>query len=72
MQQYETGSSLQLRNLIRQRHAEWSEKTFGDVGPIGPISICRKKHLKLQMMLATSANGLTCNSCYGMHNAVRE
>lgn len=31
------GSSLQLRNLIRQRHAEWSQKTFGNVGPIGSL-----------------------------------
>lgn len=36
----EKGASLQLRNLIRQRHAEWSEKTFGNVGPVGPL-----KHL---------------------------
>nr|MCD4206284.1 DUF550 domain-containing protein [Escherichia coli] len=36
----ENGSSLQLRNLIRQRHAEWSDKTFGCVGPVGPL-----KHL---------------------------
>ncbi|WP_065181568.1 dATP/dGTP pyrophosphohydrolase domain-containing protein, partial [Enterobacter hormaechei] len=33
----ETSSSLQLRNLIRQRHAEWSQATFGDVGPVGPL-----------------------------------
>lgn len=36
----EKDASLQLRNLIRQRHAEWSEKTFGNVGPVGPL-----KHL---------------------------
>lgn len=36
----EKGASLQLRNLIRQRHAEWSDKTFGNVGPVGPL-----KHL---------------------------
>ncbi|ELA5611361.1 DUF550 domain-containing protein [Escherichia coli] len=46
MQQYETGSSLQLRNLIRQRHAEWSEKIFGNVGPIGPLKHLSKEALE--------------------------
>lgn len=42
----ETGSSLQLRNLIRQRHAEWSQTTFGDVGPIGPLKHLSKEALE--------------------------
>lgn len=42
----EKGSSLQLRNLIRQRHAEWSEKTFGNVGPIGPLKHLSKEALE--------------------------
>lgn len=42
----ETGSSLQLRNLIRQRHAEWSQSTFGDVGPIGPLKHLSKEALE--------------------------
>lgn len=42
----ETGSSLQLRNLIRQRHAEWSQTTFGDVGPIGPLRHLSKEALE--------------------------
>lgn len=42
----ETGSSLQLRNLIRQRHAEWSQATFGDVGPIGPLKHLSKEALE--------------------------
>ncbi|WP_243412982.1 dATP/dGTP pyrophosphohydrolase domain-containing protein, partial [Salmonella enterica] len=25
---------------VRREHAEWSDKTFGDVGPVGPL-----KHL---------------------------
>ncbi len=33
---YESKKSQFTRNLIRRRHAEWSEKTFGNVGPIGP------------------------------------
>lgn len=46
MLQEETGSSLQLRNLIRQRHAEWSRATFGDVGPIGPLKHLSKEALE--------------------------
>lgn len=42
----ETGSSLQLRNLIRQRHAEWSQTTFGDVGPVGPLKHLSKEALE--------------------------
>lgn len=42
----ETGTSLQLRNLIRQRHAEWSQSTFGDVGPIGPLKHLSKEALE--------------------------
>ncbi|MDL4618189.1 DUF550 domain-containing protein [Citrobacter amalonaticus] len=43
----EKSASLQLRNLIRWRHAEWSEKTFGNVGPIGPL-----KHLSQEALEA--------------------
>lgn len=42
----EKGSSLQLRNLIRQRHAEWSQATFGDVGPVGPLKHLSKEALE--------------------------
>ena len=42
----ETGSLLQLRNLIRQRHAEWSHATFGDVGPVGPLKHLSKEALE--------------------------
>jgi hypothetical protein len=45
-QPQETGSLLQLRNLIRQRHAEWSDKTFGNVGPIGPLKHLSKEALE--------------------------
>ena len=48
----ETGSSLQLRNLIRQRHAEWSQATFGDVGPVGPL-----KHLSKEALEAAAEPG---------------
>lgn len=42
----ETGSLLQLRNIIRQRHAEWSQATFGDVGPVGPLKHLSKEALE--------------------------
>ena len=42
----ETGSLLQLRNLIRKRHAEWSQATFGDVGPMGPLKHLSKEALE--------------------------
>ncbi|MEZ4203900.1 DUF550 domain-containing protein [Salmonella enterica] len=42
----EKGASLQLRNLIRKRHAEWSDKTFGDVGPVGPLKHLSKEALE--------------------------
>ncbi|SQQ05006.1 prophage protein (fragment) [Escherichia coli] len=42
----ENGASLQLRNLIRQRHAEWSDKTFGCVGPVGPLKHLSKEALE--------------------------
>lgn len=46
----EKGSSLQLRNLIRKRHAEWSQKAFGNVGPVGPL-----KHLAKEAIEAAEA-----------------
>lgn len=42
----EAGSLLQLRNLIRKRHAEWSDKTFGTVGPVGPLKHLSKEALE--------------------------
>ncbi|EAS2078067.1 DUF550 domain-containing protein [Salmonella enterica] len=49
MDELETEKKLQLRRLIRQRHAEWSDKTFGDVGPIGPL-----KHLSQESLEAAA------------------
>ncbi|WP_254909322.1 dATP/dGTP pyrophosphohydrolase domain-containing protein, partial [Salmonella enterica] len=37
------------RERIRREHAEWSDKTFGDVGPIGPL-----KHLSKEAMEAAA------------------
>ena len=45
----EKGASLQLRTLIRKRHAEWSDSTFGNVGPVGPL-----KHLSKEALEASA------------------
>lgn len=34
------------RNRIRREHAEWSDKTFGDVGPVGPLKHLSKETLE--------------------------
>jgi len=49
---YESKKSQFTRNLIRRRHAEWSEKTFGNVGPIGPL-----KHLSKEALEAAADPG---------------
>ncbi|MGS8008874.1 dATP/dGTP pyrophosphohydrolase domain-containing protein [Escherichia coli] len=46
----ESASSAQLRRLIRARHAAWSQETFGDVGPVGPL-----KHLAKEALEAAAA-----------------
>ncbi|EKS5462317.1 DUF550 domain-containing protein [Escherichia coli] len=46
----ESPSSAQLRRLIRDRHATWSQETFGDVGPVGPL-----KHLAKEALEAAAA-----------------
>lgn len=46
----ESASSAQLRRLIRDRHAAWSQETFGDVGPVGPL-----KHLAKEALEAAAA-----------------
>jgi hypothetical protein len=43
---YESKKSQFTRNLIRRRHAEWSEKTFGNVGPVGPLIHLSKEALE--------------------------
>lgn len=52
MKPYESKKSQFTRNLIRRRHAEWSEKTFGNVGPVGPL-----KHLSKEALEAAAAPG---------------
>lgn len=52
MKPYESKKSQFTRNLVRLRHAEWSEKTFGNVGPIGPL-----KHLSKEALEAAADPG---------------
>lgn len=52
MKPYESKKSQFTRNLIRRRHAEWSEKTLGNVGPIGPL-----KHLSKEALEAAADPG---------------
>ncbi|HHS2249229.1 TPA: DUF550 domain-containing protein [Salmonella enterica subsp. enterica] len=37
---------LRERERIRREHAEWSDKTFGDVGPVGPLKHLSKEALE--------------------------
>ncbi|HFW5592311.1 TPA: dATP/dGTP pyrophosphohydrolase domain-containing protein [Salmonella enterica subsp. enterica serovar Saintpaul] len=41
-----TDSPVPERERIRREHAEWSDATFGDVGPIGPLKHLSKEALE--------------------------
>ncbi len=41
-----TDSPVPERERIRREHAEWSDKTFGDVGPVGPLKHLSKEALE--------------------------
>ncbi len=57
------------REQVRHEHADWSDATFGDVGPIGPLKHLSKEALETAAELGDLSEWLICNSCYGMHNA---
>lgn len=40
------------RELVRREHAAWSDETFGDVGPVGPL-----KHLSKEAFEAAAEPG---------------
>lgn len=40
------------RNQVRREHAEWSQATFGNVGPVGPL-----KHLSKEALEAAAEPG---------------
>ncbi|HHR7490511.1 TPA: DUF550 domain-containing protein, partial [Salmonella enterica subsp. enterica] len=41
-----TAQPASERERIRREHAEWSDATFGDVGPIGPLKHLSKEALE--------------------------
>lgn len=41
-----TDMRAKVREQIRREHAEWSDATFGDVGPIGPLKHLSKEALE--------------------------
>ncbi|EME5106997.1 DUF550 domain-containing protein [Salmonella enterica] len=41
-----TDSPVSEREQVRREHAEWSDKTFGDVGPVGPLKHLSKEALE--------------------------
>ncbi|EAB9447428.1 DUF550 domain-containing protein [Salmonella enterica subsp. diarizonae] len=43
---YTISQPVPERERIRREHAEWSDKTFGDVGPIGPLKHLSKEALE--------------------------
>lgn len=49
---YRHAQPVPEREQIRREHAEWSDATFGDVGPIGPL-----KHLSKEALEAAAEPG---------------
>ncbi|EHX3625052.1 DUF550 domain-containing protein [Salmonella enterica] len=43
---FRTATPASERERIRREHAEWSDKTFGDVGPVGPLKHLSKEALE--------------------------
>ncbi|EFS9263573.1 DUF550 domain-containing protein [Salmonella enterica] len=43
---YTVSQPVPERERIRREHAEWSDATFGDVGPIGPLKHLSKEALE--------------------------
>lgn len=49
---FRTAQPASERERIRREHAEWSDATFGDVGPVGPL-----KHLSKEALEAAEQPG---------------
>ncbi|EFT2202272.1 DUF550 domain-containing protein [Salmonella enterica] len=43
---YRHAQPAQERERVRREHAEWSQATFGDVGPVGPLKHLSKEALE--------------------------
>ncbi len=46
---YTVSQPVPEREQVRREHAKWSDKTFGDIGPVGPL-----KHLSKEAMEAAA------------------
>lgn len=46
------GYEQDMRDAVRDDHADWSQKTFGNVGPVGPL-----KHLSKEALEAAAEPG---------------
>ena len=57
------------RHVVRSEHAEWSQSTFGDVGPVGPLKHLSKEALEAAAEPGDLSEWVICNSCCGMHSA---
>lgn len=49
---YRHAQTASEREQVRQEHAEWSQETFGNVGPVGPL-----KHLSKEALEAAAEPG---------------
>lgn len=49
---YRHAQAAPERDQVRREHAEWSQATFGDVGPVGPL-----KHLSKEALEAAAEPG---------------
>lgn len=49
---YASPQTAPERNQVRREHAEWSQATFGNVGPVGPL-----KHLSKEALEAAAEPG---------------
>lgn len=50
------------RDQVRSAHAEWSQATFGNAGPVGPLKHLSKEALEAANSPATCRSGLICSS----------
>lgn len=57
------------REQVRREHAAWSQATFGDVGPVGPLKHLSKKRSRLLQTHLIRLSGLTCSFVVGCPKA---
>ena len=59
------------RDQVRREHAEWSQATFGNVGPVGPLKHLSKEALEAAAEPGDLSEWLICSSCCGTPSAVQ-